>query len=268
MFLRAVALSASLVVASIANAATFNGPWWNPAESGWGVNFDQQSNAMHITLSVYGSDGKPKWYSASAAPGTVLPSGHPRWDGDLYETTTPPSFGAPFNPADVKYRKVGSIAFLPATDYSGTLIYDVDANGVTKPIQRHTFGPIPFEGQYYGKYSTCDCDGRCKVYALDVFMGIMSITPDADGVTGRISTVMTFGNTAYLRCDWSGKYQQFGSVFAFSDMAACASPVGELTLQSLSASADGSVIHGRMPIAGKSCPTFVFSAIQTRKLFP
>ena len=32
--------------------------WYNPAESGWGVNLAQQGDTAFLTLYVYGSDGK------------------------------------------------------------------------------------------------------------------------------------------------------------------------------------------------------------------
>ena len=263
MFLRAAALSASLFLASIANATAFTDQWWDPAEPGWGVNMVQQSNALHIVVSVYGPDGKPTWYSASAAPGTVLPSGHPRWDGDLYETTST-TFGGPPNPADLKYRKVGSLAFLPATEYSGTLTYDVDAKVVTKAIQRHAFRQIPVLGVFSGNFSTC-CGGACTGNFSSPKLLSVCTTPDASGITGHASTALVDYYTQ-AKCFWSGKYQQFGSVFALSNTSACSFPEFTFNLQSLSASPDGNILYGSAPISTGCKVTFAVTKVSTQAI--
>jgi hypothetical protein len=41
--------------------------WWVPEESGWGLNLIHQGNTLFGTLFVYGSDGTPRWYSASVS---------------------------------------------------------------------------------------------------------------------------------------------------------------------------------------------------------
>jgi hypothetical protein len=94
-------------------AFTANGPdvgdlWWNPAESGWGMQRVQNNNTLFATIFVYDQQGFPFWYTATLFATAINPrNGAPSFAGDLYETRDP-FFGAiPFNPAQVQVGKVG-----------------------------------------------------------------------------------------------------------------------------------------------------------------
>ena len=66
VFLRNWACVALVLLATpAARAADYTDLWWNPAESGWGVNVVQSDTFMFLTFFIYGQDGKPTWYSAS-----------------------------------------------------------------------------------------------------------------------------------------------------------------------------------------------------------
>ncbi len=39
--------------------------WWNPEESGWGINFTHQGEILFATLFTYGADGEPDWFAMS-----------------------------------------------------------------------------------------------------------------------------------------------------------------------------------------------------------
>src|SRR5580765_5845064 len=73
----------------------FTDQWWNPNESGWGASVSQQFNTLFIDLFVYGSDGRPTWYTAAVY---LDPQNEGLFTGDLYATTGP-WFGAFFNPS-------------------------------------------------------------------------------------------------------------------------------------------------------------------------
>src|SRR5581483_4632273 len=77
--------------------------WWNPAESGWGVQFIQSKNVIFATLFVYNQSGQPTWYAA-----TMTQSAGLVWSGALYSSSGP-YFGAPFNPSAVAGRQVGTM---------------------------------------------------------------------------------------------------------------------------------------------------------------
>ncbi len=42
-------------------SANYTALWWNPAESGWGVNFNHQGNTLFGTLFTYDASGAPLW---------------------------------------------------------------------------------------------------------------------------------------------------------------------------------------------------------------
>src|SRR3989442_1160842 len=88
----------------------FSDQWWNPNESGWGASILQQSDVIFVDLFVYGSDGLPTWFTASASPQGGGAPGHVVFAGDLYRTNGP-WFAGPFNPNFVTYRKVGTLIF-------------------------------------------------------------------------------------------------------------------------------------------------------------
>ncbi len=78
-FLRQLILSLAIFSAAVSTAQSqtftlptttaaptkIDGLWWNPAESGWGVTFNQQANIIFVTLFSYDSTGQAKWYVVS-----------------------------------------------------------------------------------------------------------------------------------------------------------------------------------------------------------
>ena len=76
--------------------------WWNPAESGWGLNVILQNNVAFATFFLYDNARNPVWYTAQLTDqgGFVLA-------GPLYATTGP-WFGGPFNSSTVTIRQAGT----------------------------------------------------------------------------------------------------------------------------------------------------------------
>ena len=111
--------------------------WWNPAESGWGVNVVQAGNNLWLTFFVYGADQRPTWYSAYLA-----------WDGARYSgslyATQGSYFAGPWNPGEHPEATVaGTASFQPSSinAYEATLVYTVNGVGtVVKAIERSTSG--------------------------------------------------------------------------------------------------------------------------------
>ena len=69
--------------------------WWNPAESGWGVNVILQGDTAFLTFFVYDTGRIPIWYTSDAH---LQSAASPlTWTGKLYETRGP-WFGGPFAP--------------------------------------------------------------------------------------------------------------------------------------------------------------------------
>jgi hypothetical protein len=109
--------------------------WWNPAESGWGLNLTQHGDTMFATIFVYGSDGKPQWYVMSS--GARSTTNYLSFSGTLYSTK-----GSPFNAspwAAPTVTQVGTMELDFTDGRTGTLTYTVNGVQVVKSIQRQVF---------------------------------------------------------------------------------------------------------------------------------
>jgi hypothetical protein len=115
--------------------------WWNPAESGWGVNVTHQDQTLFATLFTYDAMGQGLWLVMSA--GTRQTDGS--YLGTLYRTTGPAFNAQPFLPiGEANVRNVGTMRFQFSSGTSGTLNYSVDGVNVTKAITRQVFSsPVP-----------------------------------------------------------------------------------------------------------------------------
>jgi hypothetical protein len=134
-----------------AAATDWSDIWWNPAESGWGVNFIQSSNFIFATFFVYGPNKQPFWYT-----GQLTQQSNGTWTGPVYQTTGT-YFGNPWNGPDYGATQVGTATFTPTNSYSGSFVYNISGATnvvVTKQIQRQTLTAIPVGGTYRGAYQS------------------------------------------------------------------------------------------------------------------
>jgi hypothetical protein len=107
--------------------------WWNPDESGWGINFNHQGDIVFATLFTYGPDGAPDWFVMSR--GDRQPDGSFR--GALYRARGPAFNAIPWSA--ITLAQVGTMQVSFAAADSGTLSYTVDGVTVTKQIRRQRF---------------------------------------------------------------------------------------------------------------------------------
>ena len=115
--------------------------WWNPNESGWGINFTHQGDTIFATLFTYeagaGSLNKGMWLTATMA----RQSGTQIFLGDALRVSGS-AFNAnpfvPLNPA-TNVTRVGSMLIEFTDGNSAQLIYDVNGQQVTKAIERQVF---------------------------------------------------------------------------------------------------------------------------------
>jgi hypothetical protein len=94
--------------------------WWNPAESGWGVNSAQSEKFIFATFFVYGAGGGPTWYS-----GQMTRDDSGRFAGPLYATTGPWFGTVPFDSDQTTVTGLGDAAFRPTAADAGVLTYNV-----------------------------------------------------------------------------------------------------------------------------------------------
>ena len=136
--------------------------WWNPLESGWGINIIQQSQTLFVTMFVYDSAGKPTWYVGSDVEYSSVDSlGGYIFTGTLYQTTGS-YFGAPiFNPAQTVATPVGTITLRFASYTTGTLTYTVNGITVNKNIVPQTWLINNLSGNYVGSMVTAAGSTAC-----------------------------------------------------------------------------------------------------------
>jgi hypothetical protein len=112
--------------------------WWNPAESGWGLNLNHQGNIVFGTLFTYDASGAPLWLVMSNG---AMQSDGVTFTGDLYRTTGPAFNANPFTPIGAaNLTKVGTMTTSFSDVNSGSLRYTVNGTDVTKSIQRQVYG--------------------------------------------------------------------------------------------------------------------------------
>jgi hypothetical protein len=205
--------------------------WWNPAESGWGLNLIQQANVLFGTFFVYGSDGRARWYVASNLASSG-PSGDrsQTFRGDLYESTGPLVLSTPFDPASVARRRVGDATVQYTAPNSINLTYTVDGSSTTKALQRQTWAPNDISGYFDGVSRGARSDTCGDVYD---YLGEMQVTQ-----AGTTATLQTFhGSPSVLNCSYSGTYAQAGRMSAITGNFTCTGgafgPSGTFTLSEI-----------------------------------
>jgi hypothetical protein len=109
--------------------ADYNGLWWNPQESGWGLSIHQSArDTLFATLFVYDAQNRAQWF-------TIQPGGwtsSTRWEGPLYRTTGP-YFAGPFDPGQVLVQAAGQgvLEFDTAPGEATTARFTYTVDGVT-----------------------------------------------------------------------------------------------------------------------------------------
>lgn len=173
--------------------------WWNPNESGWGINVIQQYDTIFATLFVYGTDNSPRWYVASSLTPTGAPTGITAFTGSLYQTTAP-YFGGAWTSNGVA-TLVGSMTFQFNSYSTGTLSYVVNGVSVTKEITRQTWRGNNLAGNYLGGITAIGSNCKGIANGPILIFGNLGITQNANQVSMRIDFTAATGQTSFCRLD-------------------------------------------------------------------
>jgi len=201
------AFAALLFAAAVpAHAVDYTDIWYNPAESGWGVNLVQSDAFLFGTFFVYAPNGTPTWYSAELTRDATG-----AFKGNLYATTAT-GWALPWQPANVATVAVGTASFQPSTlnAYEGTLAWTVNGVGsVTKPVERLTLTAIVLGGAYIGgqsgAYAECSSSSNNGSY-IDRYD--LEVTHTAAG-----GATFEFAYTSGLTCTLSGTLELHGGLY-------------------------------------------------------
>lgn len=226
-FLLMVALLSAALPANAMNTwgTDMSDLWWNPDESGWGINVVHQRDVVFATIFVYGPDNRARWYVAPAMTAETAAVTY-AFSGKLYETQGP-FLGGAFNPASVTNREVGTASLNFYEVGKGTLTYGVDTSLVIKEIRRQTFRQAEIAGTYLGGTvgtgTTCTFSGGSLTGS-----GEFGITFSPGSNVATITTPAAAGQ----RCTLSGIYEQQGRMGVITGNFSCTGGLagGRITL--------------------------------------
>ena len=233
------------VAAGRAAAVDYTDIYYIPAEAGWGANVVQSDNFLFITFFIYGSDGKPTWFT-----GQVTRDASGNFNGTLYSTT---GTYYPLPWAGFTGGPVGTVSFQPLSPSTAKLIYMVNGVGtVTKTIQRQTLTAITVGGTYSGAqsgtYSNCGTGGTNGAYRDFFDLQVTQAT------NGAVTFAFIYTNFA---CTFSGTLNQLGQLYSVPVASYQCGGAGGLnttaTMTEIKATAQG--VEGRFTAlsAGANC---------------
>jgi hypothetical protein len=257
------AASASAVPA-LATPQPINGTdmWFNPAESGWGINLFHQGSTIFAALFVYGSDGQPRWYVGSSLDS----SDGATFTGGLFEATGS-WFGLPFDEGAVTRRQVGTMTIVLGR-FSTVLDYTVDGVHVRKDINRFTFRTTGLSGLYAGYLYQPAANGAPEIrqdwhFTIQDNGSSLTLFADSDREGSGVfsGTKTQLGQVA----DASGTYtvNSRTGTWSMSDV--------DVTPNGLTGSFVGNGIsptHGRIALSRRSVPPFQGNGYRTDTWFP
>lgn len=188
--------------------------WFNPNESGWGINLIQQYETLFATLFVYGADNSARWFVASDLRGSQN-----SFTGTLYQTTGP-AFSAPWTGGQPPVA-VGSMSISFSGPSAGTLTYTVNNATVSKSIQRQTWRPNNIGGNYIGGMTAIA--SNCGNSADNGFALITGLLTVQHGGGSSASMRVDFRNAAgtSATCTFSGGFTPEGRLATVSGSYSC-----------------------------------------------
>ena len=221
--------------------------WYNPSESGWGVNVIHQRDILFLTFFVYAQNGSAVWYSASDAQYQgATTAGGALFSGGLYQTSGPWLGTAPFNPSNVGYRQVGNVSFTLDTITTATLSYTVDGVAVQKSLRRATWRGNDISGSYIGAtigtYSNCN-PSSANGYAEEP--GTITVVH-----SGTSASMQVVGQST--TCSYSGPYSQDGRMGSWSGSFSCTNGATG-TFNAFEIEATPSVVSARATARNQFC---------------
>jgi hypothetical protein len=215
------AFSAVLAIATPARATNYQDLWWNPNESGWGIQIVQQADVMFATWFVYAQNGQPLWFTTVARPQSA---GSNIWIGPEVYGVTGTFFGT-VTFAPIVVRVAGNARFTFTDAKSGTLTYTYDNTTVNKPITRQNLVPINISGTYQGGIfrSGTGCSNTNN-------NGTRLGDPTTFSVVHTAGTdALTINELGGTLCRFSGTLTQFGSSYEASGSYTCQGETGTWT---------------------------------------
>ena len=227
--------------------------WWNPAESGWGIQLVQRGALIFATMFVYAANGTPTWYVAllqppAAAGDDAAKAATLSWSGEL-DATTGTGFGAAWNPSAFHVTKVGSMTWTPTDSISGMLVYSVNGVPVSKSIVREFITFDDFSGTYFGgiQLTQTGCTDPSKNGTFDDSANV-TITQN-DTSLGLTITTLSTGSS----CTFQGPLTQAGRFGAAAGTFVCNGKTTPGTLYNMVVGPDSVLVHFKASDSTNGC---------------
>ncbi len=121
-------------LADLSLATNYTDMWWvvGGAESGWGINFAHQSNAIFATWFTFDLAGNPLPMSA-----TLFRAGTTHgYSGTLVRTSGPPFNAVPWNPGAVMRAELGTATVTFTHGNRATFTYSVTLDPMAGPVMQ------------------------------------------------------------------------------------------------------------------------------------
>ena len=221
--------------------------WWNPAESGWGIQFVDRADTIFATMFVFDANNVSTWYVA-----TMPATGAQTWTGDLYAVTHGTWFGnptfTPIGPNDV--RKVGTMTWNAPSPTNGTLTYTVDGHLVTKQLVRQFIALDDFSGTFRGgiHQTASGCNNPADNNTLEDFATVATTQQGS-------SFAFTLTSQLGLACSFTGTLAQDGRFGRASGTATCAGKAQPVTLSTMVVGVNSLTLHYDAADTGDGCKT-------------
>jgi hypothetical protein len=121
--------------ASLARSpGSLSGLFWNPSESGWGIDFTQRGDNVFAAWYTYDTGGNPKWYVSTCAMNSASAC-----SGTLYQVTGPRFFGQAFNPSAVAAAAAGTLQVAFTDNDHASMNYSVGSQTRIVSLERQPF---------------------------------------------------------------------------------------------------------------------------------
>ena len=194
--------------------------WFNPNESGWGMQMVNTGTFVFATVYVFGTDRKPTWMTGQLRKTVAAQT---TYSGPLF-VTNGPWFGGPAIPPAVN-REAGTMTFVLTSVRTGQLSYSVDGVPVSKAVQRQTLTFDNYNGEYVATLTQtsagCSFPGDNGSFTSGLTVKIAQ-----SGQSMTVDTKYADGSS----CSFSGTYSQLGRMGQNSGSYACTcGEVGTMT---------------------------------------
>jgi hypothetical protein len=203
-----------------AQATLYTDIWWDPAQSGWGVNFVQTDDFIFATTYIYDVDNTPTFITAN-----LYLASNGNYVGDVIVTTGPYFAAAAYDTGLVTRQVAGTATFRPDGPATGNFSYRVFDKFVSKDIQRQNLVASALDGSYVGALRM-DVSG-CLAAERNALTYRYAEIEVVETAPGRLQIAVPIDSG--LLCTFAGPLTQTGNINHMTDAAYVCNDVRSVT---------------------------------------